>query len=579
MTTWRADVAVIGGGLGGVAAALAALDGGATVLLTEAEDVIGGQVTSQLVAPLDEHPLVESTGVTASYRDFRNRVRAAYGGVLNPGGGWVSRLCFEPLVALRVLEDMLAPYVTSGRLVVLTRVRPVATTMVDGQVTTVHLEDATGTSVDVTATVFADATELGDLLPITRTPWVVGSEGWDAYQEPHALPGPPQPRAEQPATWCAAVVLDPESSPVGPAPDGYASWRDSQPFSLTIAGWDGVPHGYRMFTDGPDGRPPFWTYRRVRDGTRLGGHAAAVINWAGNDYADVGLVADPARARRESRALTLAFVHWLRTQCRRDDGGVGYPEIRLAPEVAGTADGLAAAPYVRESRRLRISAPVNEHDIAPVVGSERATPMPGSVGVAWYHADLHARVGGTTPVYAETAPFQIPIRSLMPASDGPRNLIAAAKNLGATQVAAAAYRVHPAEWAVGEAAGVLAALSVSRRQQPAVLARRADGVLAVQRALLRRGAPLVWASDVTPAHPSFVAGQLLAAHGGLVGRRSAQLAIAPDEVVDDVERAALAVACTAVTSAPGSPDGATWAEVVDSLLPTVTTHTPRGALP
>ena len=72
-----ADVAIIGGGLGGCAAALAALRAGRTVVLTEATDWIGGQLTSQAVPP-DEHPWVEQFGVNASYRELRQGIRDYY---------------------------------------------------------------------------------------------------------------------------------------------------------------------------------------------------------------------------------------------------------------------------------------------------------------------------------------------------------------------------------------------------------------------------------------------------------------------------------------------------------------------
>jgi len=49
------DVAVIGGSLGGIAVALAACDAGMNVILTEATDWLGGQITSQGVSALDEH--------------------------------------------------------------------------------------------------------------------------------------------------------------------------------------------------------------------------------------------------------------------------------------------------------------------------------------------------------------------------------------------------------------------------------------------------------------------------------------------------------------------------------------------
>ena len=73
----RCDVAVIGGGFGGVAAALAALRNGLRVVLTEQTDWVGGQVTSQAVPP-DEHAWIESFGCTRSYRAYRDGVRAYY---------------------------------------------------------------------------------------------------------------------------------------------------------------------------------------------------------------------------------------------------------------------------------------------------------------------------------------------------------------------------------------------------------------------------------------------------------------------------------------------------------------------
>ena len=51
----RCDIAVIGGGIGGCAAALGALRNGMRVVMTEETAWIGGQLTSQAVPP-DEHP-------------------------------------------------------------------------------------------------------------------------------------------------------------------------------------------------------------------------------------------------------------------------------------------------------------------------------------------------------------------------------------------------------------------------------------------------------------------------------------------------------------------------------------------
>ena len=121
---------MIGGGLGGCAAALAAARAGCRVVLTEETDWIGGQLSQQAVPP-DEHPWIEQMGCPASYRQLREGIRAYYrrnypllpaaraNPHLNPGQGWVSRLCHEPRVALAAIEELLAPYRANQQLRVL----------------------------------------------------------------------------------------------------------------------------------------------------------------------------------------------------------------------------------------------------------------------------------------------------------------------------------------------------------------------------------------------------------------------------------------------------------------------------
>src|SRR3954462_15778584 len=123
----KANILIVGGGTGGVAAALAASSMGLRVILTEATDWIGGQLTSQAVPP-DEHPWIEQFGCNARYRKLRQEIRDFYrrnysltaealaNPQLNPGNGGVSKLCHEPKVALAALTAMLAPPASAGRL-------------------------------------------------------------------------------------------------------------------------------------------------------------------------------------------------------------------------------------------------------------------------------------------------------------------------------------------------------------------------------------------------------------------------------------------------------------------------------
>src|SRR5699024_9830095 len=149
-TELRTDIVVVGAGLGGIAAAIAAAERGARVVLTEEHPWIGGQLTSQAVPP-DEHPWIEQFGATARYRRLREGIRDVYRrsyrlrpearawSALNPGAGWVSKLCHEPRVALGVLTEMLAPWRSAGRITLLERVRPMAASVDGDTVTSVTL--------------------------------------------------------------------------------------------------------------------------------------------------------------------------------------------------------------------------------------------------------------------------------------------------------------------------------------------------------------------------------------------------------------------------------------------------------
>ncbi|NED94901.1 FAD-dependent oxidoreductase [Phytoactinopolyspora alkaliphila] len=554
-----ADVAVIGGGLGGIAAALAACETGARVVLTEATDRLGGQITTQAVSALDEHPLVETTGVTRSYRRLRDGIRARYAAQLaglpgvddvvrreaaaNPGGGWVSRLCFEPAVAEAVIADLLAPHVESGRLVTHRGVAPTACAMSADRIRAVDLAPAAGeisvigtepppaAVLRVRAAVVVDATELGDLLPLAGAPWVTGAEARADTGEPHATAGGPEPTRTQSLTWCAALTLAAQPGQPVPEPGGYARWRETQPFTLEVPDHLGRPRPFRVFTDGPGGLPPFWTYRRIRAAATVGGPETVLLNWASHDYVDRDLVGADGAGRKviadEARRLTLSFVRWLQTEVPRDDGdGHGYPEIQLASQALGTDDGLAAAPYVRESRRLLARSRVVEQEMsADCVPSVRALPRLDAVGVGWYHLDLHARVGDSTGMYAESRPFTVPFSAMVARS--PVNLVAAAKNIGTTHITNGAYRVHHVEWAIGEAAGVAAARCAMNGMAASAVADDPPAIAALQLDLARRGAPSAWATDVDSDDPLFAGLQMLAVYALAAGARTDDLDLGP----------------------------------------------------
>src|SRR5438876_6981605 len=146
---------IVGGGLGGVAAALAAGRQGHRVILASGHDRLGGQLTTQGVPP-DEHPWIEMFGATASYRALRRAIRDYYrrhypltdqaqrDPYLNPGNAWVSRLAHEPRVAAQVIDDLLAPHEASRDLIVWRAYRATDVEVERDRIRAVTLEGAKG---------------------------------------------------------------------------------------------------------------------------------------------------------------------------------------------------------------------------------------------------------------------------------------------------------------------------------------------------------------------------------------------------------------------------------------------------
>lgn len=503
MSEARADVVVVGGGVGGVAAALGALRRGATVLLSHEEEWIGGQLTAQMVPP-DEHPWVETMGVTASYRRFRDGVRAHYRREfpltadaagweqLNPGAGKVSKLCHEPRVALAVLQQMLAPYKAGGALRVLPCRVPVAAEADGDHVLAVTVESPDGDRLVMRGDYFVDATELGDLLPLAGAEYVTGSEAQADSGEPSAgaLARPDNLQA-----FAVCLALDHvDGDHTIDRPARYDHWRTVQPefWGAPLLSWI-APHPRtlapleRSLEPNPAGDPRavladeangyrdenLWTFRRIRarklfrDGDTTSD--VTVVNWPMIDYFE-GSVVDvdtttAATRLEDARQLTLSALYWMQTEAPRGDGGVGYPGLRPRPDISGTPDGLAQAAYHREGRRIRALTTVAEHDVSLAVrGEHGATRYRDSAGIGMYRIDLHPSTGGDNYIDVGVAPFEVPLGTLIP--QRMRNLLAGAKNIGSTHITNGCYRLHPVEWNIGESAGILAAECVRRGWQP-----------------------------------------------------------------------------------------------------------------
>ena len=525
-----ADVVIIGAGLGGCAAAFSALRNNLTVVLTEETDWVGGQLTQQGVPP-DEHMWIETHGAPQLYRDFRTAIRAYYKKnyplteqakavqYLNPGSGSVSKLCHEPQVAVSVLMEMMAPYISAQKLVLLTEHKVVNAAVEKDEVRSVNVKNLRNKqTVTLSGSYFVDATELGDLLPLTGTEYVTGTESKAQTNELHA-PDKANPKNNQAFTMCFAIDYAPGEDWTIKKPAEYDFWKEFVP-KMRIP-WSGKMIGLH-YSDPrtlkpkelgfhPDGRQMgsmlnLWNYRKIinRENFVPGFYKGdiTIVNWPQNDYV-LGDIVDVSeevfnkhvnKAKQQSRSL----LYWLQTEAPRPDGGKGWPGVRLRKDIMGTDDGLAKYPYIREARRIKALFTVLEEHVgaenrAKVTGQTTgltSAPFYDSVGVGYYHIDLHPSSDGENYLDFGSLPFQIPLGSLIPVRM--KNLLPANKNIGTTHITNGCFRLHPVEWSIGEAVGMLVSYSLDKKVTPRNVRENASMLKEFQDFIRSQGIETEW---------------------------------------------------------------------------------------
>jgi hypothetical protein len=369
----------------------------------------------------------------------------------------------------------------------------------------------TGFERTITAKYVLDATELGDLLPLAGVEYVTGAESQDETDEPHAVTGPAQPDNVQAITWCFPVAYDPKGEHIIETPAQYEHWRVYIP-TLTPQ-WPGPLLSWassdpwtleattRVLLPNETSSPyaSLWLYRRIVSQRHypedVMPHEVTLVNWPQNDYMEGNIIDKPddviARYLEKARQLSLSLLYWLQTEAPRPDGGVGYPGLYLRPDMVGTHDGLAQYPYIRESRRIRAVTTVTELDVgADAKQGQPATVFRDSVGIGCYRIDLHPSTGGNNYIDIPALPFQIPLGALVPVRVV--NLLPACKNIGTTHITNGCYRLHPVEWNIGEAAGLLAAFCIDRKLNPRAVLEQSAHLAEFQHVLRQQGIELNW---------------------------------------------------------------------------------------
>eukprot|EP00731_Ephydatia_muelleri_P014007 Em0007g1317a len=401
----------------------------------------------------------------------------------NPGDCWVSIKCFQPLFVLNnwifptlkslpnlsvytmtVVKSAHSSGDTITSLTAITRspkpgVDPWNQTLSDAVSEWYSPDDSSFFSKVTTqlqASVFVDATELGDLLAVSGASF---AQGWET---PDEFSTETTDTCGQAMTytvfmrWESAKV--PQENFPTPAYNNY---------SMQGSSWDRI-----------------WTYRRslAEPGDTQVAKPSEISNqnWGGgNDYS-MGYpflsIADTLKqVSNWSGGLNLTSLQqaerrgwgWY-TYYRQQANATVRDYLSLVREdVVGTATGVGKMPYLRDTRR---SIGMDQFRLfyANMTGtstSDTGDHFDDTVALGdYFYADIHPLSSTVCPNIPDDLktgpikPFYIPFRALT--SQSFSNLLVAVKTMAQTFHANAATRLHPVEWHSGTAAGVAAALMV-----------------------------------------------------------------------------------------------------------------------
>lgn len=510
------DVAIVGAGSGGCAAAIQAARMGARVVLLERSDWVGGQMTGAAVSSMDDKTLTR-TGI---YQEFITLIRRYYdslGRNVNVCYWGNDTIAFEPAVGRHFLQEMLR---NAGEIDVIYRANPVSAKTTDGKVTSAVFE-IEGKQETIRATVFIDATEYGDFIPLTDARYRSGNS-ISPVMKPDSI--------IQDITYPAVVKRYPLGLPdelriTSPPPryDDYVHY-----FRLIItANGDTWPGNY------PFDIPTHNAYRAMPDPENskkvLGGNSRTwhnitktAINWAndypGNDYPNyteksislpIDFLENPEfrkKAEREAMLKTLCFIYYIQNELGMEDWSVDTGQgfgtwfsndwnewgdfiLPFTPILSH----FPPFPYVRESRRLVGVRTMTIDDISrdrklkrtlfneieSVALGEYPTDVHGKTDDSAMEADLgETRKKMPNDWEGEGGLFQIPLGVFIP--EKTNGLLAAEKNISVSRAVNGSTRLQPVTMLTGQAAGTIAALSVKKKVHPRELS-----AFEVQMALLK----------------------------------------------------------------------------------------------
>ncbi|MDF1814299.1 MAG: FAD-dependent oxidoreductase [Verrucomicrobiales bacterium] len=451
----------------------------------------------------------------------------------------------------------------------------------------------------VTAKMTIDASDWGDVIQLSGAAWECGPDPASRYGEPSAPKAGTFPENEMnPITWAMIVEEADAESPIS-KPKRYDDRNFPRATHFSRAAfrdlkWD-VPNpgAGSILHWPPDGKASarqlsVYSVRRIVDGySSLDKKTSILLNYMnGQDYplerlprhvvealeatetgASKKNIVEMTRPQRQiifddAKNHSLSVLYHLQNFVheRAEERQNSFRKFRLSSEF-GTSDNLPPKPYIRESLRLKAMYVIREQDGRNRDGETKVSAVPGFSHVMYpdglfpwqFHYDFH-RTGRTYLVEeGDTGPWidyhkknrhtkfisdrcLFPVRSLIPeAVDG---LLGAQGNVGFSSIVSAAVRLHDQRVHIGQAAGAVAAFSLSRGMAPRAIPYSEQALHEIRYSLCNSGDAmgiplLLWPfRDLDPQHPAFEAVNHLSIRRILDFDRT-HVDFLPDEVAEE----------------------------------------------
>lgn len=428
----KAEIIVLGGGPGGIGAAVAAAREGKDVLLVEHYGYLGGMATVGEVNPFMPNHIDGESLDQGIYTDWLDRI-SYYTGMDD------NKRVIDPPSASLAAEDICL----EAGVKLLFHHRLVSVETEGGKITGLVLHSKDGLSL-VQADIYIDSTGDGDLAALAGCPFEMGGESSDAVQ---------------PMTMCFKLRVAAEDL-------AYIGELSPETPAIKFAKTEEV---FEQIQD---------AYLAAKADGRIDCPRQNILMFPGTDYKTVHF--------NSSRVISKSAV---------DGDQLSEAEIEGRQQVRQIFDCLRQnVPIFKNSRIHSIATQIGVRESRRISGHnymvrqdfvDAAKYDDGIIRVN-YPIDIHSPTGGGTEItrLPEGEWYEVPYGCLVP--KGIDNLLIGCRAISVDHAVHSSMRVMPPVVSVGQAAGVAAVVALEKNITPAEV----DGV-ALKKLLIKRGRNLV----------------------------------------------------------------------------------------